>query len=84
LRSYFGDIVALQGIPQSLPGSCTARLDATSVCAAAPLLSHKFLALQIEQATTNFDCYKKKSKELQILIEIWMITYTNTFVEAAE
>ncbi|XP_025815005.1 pectin acetylesterase 3-like isoform X3 [Panicum hallii] len=30
LRSYFGDIVALQGIPQSLPGSCTAHLDATS------------------------------------------------------
>jgi len=30
LRSYFGDIVALQGIPQSLPGACTARLDATS------------------------------------------------------
>jgi len=53
LRSYFGDIVALQGIPQSLPGACTARLDATSVWAAAPLLSsllpllsHKILSLE--------------------------------------
>ena len=69
MRSYFGDIVALQGIPQSLPGACTARLDATSVWAAAPLLSsllpllsHKILSLQTEilivkkiKKTTNFD-----------------------------
>lgn len=31
LRSYFGDIVAMQGIAQNLPPACTARLDATSV-----------------------------------------------------
>ncbi|CAD6238621.1 unnamed protein product [Miscanthus lutarioriparius] len=30
LRSYFGDIVAMQGIAQNLPPACTARLDATS------------------------------------------------------
>ncbi|RCV25275.1 hypothetical protein SETIT_5G153700v2 [Setaria italica] len=30
LRSYFGEIVAMQGIAQSLPPACTARLDATS------------------------------------------------------
>ncbi|CAO2162342.1 unnamed protein product [Urochloa humidicola] len=30
LRSYFGEIVAMQGIAQNLPPACTARLDATS------------------------------------------------------
>nr|CAB3473029.1 unnamed protein product [Digitaria exilis] len=30
VRSYFGGIVALQGIAQNLPPACTARLDATS------------------------------------------------------
>ncbi|EES00677.1 hypothetical protein BDA96_03G159200 [Sorghum bicolor] len=30
LRSYFRDIVAMQGIAQNLPPACTARLDATS------------------------------------------------------
>ncbi|WVZ71346.1 hypothetical protein U9M48_019940 [Paspalum notatum var. saurae] len=30
MRSYFGDIVAMQGIAQNLPPACTARLDATS------------------------------------------------------
>jgi len=87
LRSYFGDIVALQGIPQSLPGACTARLDATSVWAAAPLLSsllpllsHKILSLQ-----TEILIVKKIKKKLQILIEIWMIIYTTkTLFEAAE
>ncbi|GJN31995.1 hypothetical protein PR202_gb20461 [Eleusine coracana subsp. coracana] len=30
LRSYFGDIVAMQGIARNLPPACTARLDPTS------------------------------------------------------
>ncbi|TVU21120.1 hypothetical protein EJB05_30737 [Eragrostis curvula] len=30
LRSYFGDIVAMQGIARTLPSACTTRLDATS------------------------------------------------------
>ena len=31
LRSYYSDIVAMQGVAPNLPPACTARLDATSV-----------------------------------------------------
>ncbi|XP_062208420.1 pectin acetylesterase 3-like [Phragmites australis] len=30
LRSYFEDVVSMQGVAQNLPATCTARLDATS------------------------------------------------------
>ncbi|VAI24367.1 unnamed protein product [Triticum turgidum subsp. durum] len=30
LRSYFGGVVATHGVAQTLPRSCTGRLDATS------------------------------------------------------
>jgi hypothetical protein len=32
LRSYYGRVIATHGVAQNLPKSCTARLDATSVC----------------------------------------------------